>query len=191
MIDEIIDAKMCQLHDPPVDTKPSTVKLYAQLHNVSAFKQDTKRLRKIVAEHVVNRRPEEQVKVVTYYRPYKISSIFSTRIRPVVPRRSGCVYKFLCPEPSCNEAMYYGYTNQRLGTRVKQHRYQSSSICKHFIDNHDKLPPKFDDFIKNFSIIFSSSDVLSLKIAEAILIKTDKPLINIKYNELYDFLKLF
>ena len=56
---------------------------------------------------------------------------------------------------------------------------------------HDDLPPKYEDLIKCFSIIFKSNDILSVKIAEAILIKNDKPIINIKYNELYDFLNLY
>ena len=54
--------------------------------------------------------------------------------------------------------------------------------CKHYLDNHDKMPPKLDDFINHFQILFISNDILSIKIAEAILIKNDKPIINVKYN---------
>ena len=66
-----------------------------------------------------------------------------------------------------------------------------SSICKHFLDTHNNMPPKFNELIQCFSIIFSHNDILSIKIAESILIKNDKPVINVKYNELYDFLNLF
>ena len=53
------------------------------------------------------------------------------------------------------------------------------------------MPPKFNELIQCFSIIFSHNDILCIRIAEAILIKNDKPVINVKYNELYDFLNLF
>ena len=53
------------------------------------------------------------------------------------------------------------------------------------------MPPKFDELIQCFSIIFSHNDILCIRIAEAILIKNDKPVINVKYNELYGFLNQF
>ena len=51
--------------------------------------------------------------------------------------------------------------------------------------------PLVEDLLKSFSIAHSTEDLLSIKIAEAILIKNLKPQINVKYNELFDFLKLF
>ena len=52
-------------------------------------------------------------------------------------------------------------------------------------------PPPATTLIENFKIIYASPELINLKIAEAITIKTTKPIINVKYNELYDFLKLF
>ena len=87
---------------------------------------------------------------------------------------------------------YIGYTNQKLSTRVKQHKRKTSSIFKHFMDEHNDAPPLTNELVKSFSIIYSShGDLMSVKIAEAILIKNNRPLINIKYNELYDFLRLY
>ena len=59
------------------------------------------------------------------------------------------------------------------------------------MDVHNDMPPKFVDFINCFMILYKDNDILSVKIAEAIMIKNDKPIINIKYNELYDFLNLY
>ena len=129
--------------------------------------------------------------MVTFYRPYKLGSQFSTRSRLSVLDSSGLVYRFECPNLSCKDIFYYGYTAQKLSSRIKQHRYQGSSIYEHFIHDHNESPPKFDQFSKNFTILFRNDDVLKLKIAEAILIKNDKPFINVKFNQLYDFLKLF
>ena len=52
-------------------------------------------------------------------------------------------------------------------------------------------PPPATTLIENFKIIYASPEFINLKIAETITIKTTKPIINVKYNELYDFLKLF
>ena len=53
------------------------------------------------------------------------------------------------------------------------------------------LPPHFELFQKDFKILYQFSEPLTLRIAEAIYIKNNKPFINVKYNELYDFLGLF
>ena len=59
------------------------------------------------------------------------------------------------------------------------------------MDDHNDAPPKYDQLIRSFSILYSSSEIFSVKIAEAIFIKNLKPHINVKYNELYDFLRLY
>ena len=59
-----------------------------------------------------------------------------------------------------------------------------------FLD-HDMLPPCYDELKGLFKIVFSSNELQTLKIVEAILIKSVRPFINVKYNELYDMLKLF
>ena len=197
MIDHIIARKLEQSNhatqppDPPDDPSGDVINFYAELHNVSNFKDDTKRLRGLIHTHVSPTKHNDKVRLTTFYRPSKLSSKFSNRIRLEDPDRSSCVYQFQCSRPSCHEVKYYGYTNQRLSTRVKQHRRKDSSICKHFMDIHNDMPPKYDEFMKCFKIIFSHNDILNVQIAEAILIKNDKPIINVKYNELYDFLNLF
>ena len=47
------------------------------------------------------------------------------------------------------------------------------------------------DFSEFVQCIQHRMNYIHLKIAEAILIKSDKPPINVKFNELYDFLKLY
>ena len=45
------------------------------------------------------------------------------------------------------------------------------------MDVHNDMPPKFVDFIDYFTILYKDNDVLSVKIAEANMIKYDKPII--------------
>ena len=185
-----IDKRLGNISVPSDESDTEKVCFFVKLDCVSTFTDDTRRLRGLIVKHVVARRPNDKVELTTYYRPYKLASCFSTRSRPCDADRSGVVYRYTCNEISCND-IYYGYTTQRLSTRAQQHRYGGSSIREHFITDHDKLPPKLVDFLPNFEVIYSHEDTLNLRIAEAILIKNDKPVINVKYNELYDFLKLF
>ena len=195
-IDKRIKSKLQETEscDQSITTTTSNstdINLFAELHNVSHFKDDTRKLRKIIKCHVKPLEDGKNVKLTTFYKPLKLSSKFSTRIRPEATERSCLVYQFECPQPSCHEVKYIGYTNQRLSTRVKQHRRKTSSIFKHFMDDHNDAPPKYDELIRSFSILYSSGDLMAVKIAEAIFIKNDKPLINVEYNELYDILWLF
>ena len=69
--------------------------------------------------------------------------------------------------------------------------YKSSSFYTHFVMDHDLLRSKLENLISNFEVIYSNPEIITSKIAEAVLIKHHKPILNIKYNELYDFLSLF
>ena len=53
------------------------------------------------------------------------------------------------------------------------------------------LPPPHSVMINNFEIVHSAINPIDLKILEAIVIKAEKPIINVKYNELYNILNLF
>ena len=116
--------------------------------------------------------------------------MFSTRPRVAIEDRNNVVYQFTCNEGTCN-ASYYGYTTQTLQNRMKQHRRADSSIHNHYTHDHDMLPPCYDELRGLFKVVFSSNELQTLKIVEAILIKSVRPYINVKYNELYDVLKLF
>ena len=175
----------------PHQPQSEPVKFYVEFFNLSKFKTDKRKLNSIVSEHV---RPTSNLdvtlSVVPYYKPNKISSQFSTRVRAENTDRVNVVYSFSCSEDACN-ASYIGYTSQTLVNRIRQHKYQSSSICKHYMCEHNRLPPAMSQFSQCFEIVYSSEYVKTLKIVEAILIKSKNPPINVKYNELYDFLQLY
>ena len=121
---------------------------------------------------------------------FKIASSFSTRPRAETIVRNNKVYKFTCPEVSCN-ATYYGYTQIHLKKRVSQHRYKNSSIYTQIVMDHNSPPPKLENLTLNFEVSYSNPELIHLKFVEAMLIKYLKQLSNLKYNELYNFLSLF
>ena len=68
----------------------------------------------------------------------------------------------------------------------------SSNICKHFENDHqisDILP--VDQLIPHFAVVYSSTESIKIKIAEALLIKKERPYINVKYDNSYNLLNLF
>ena len=92
-------------------------------------------------------------------------------------------------------ATYVGYTVPRTlssqgvtSTAIAQTVY---TIYSHYFIDHSMSSPPATTLIENFKIIYASPELINLKIAEAITIKTTKLIFNVKYNELYDFLKLF
>ena len=193
LVDSIIHRKMHELNSQAnmdVQQNDNKIKFFVQLFNLSGFKSDRRRLKNIVLDHVKPVLPDSSISLLTYFKPNKLSAQFSTRSRAENIDRVNVVYKFDCYVDGCNSS-YIGYTTQTLKNRIAQHRYNSSSIWKHMHYDHSVEIPNFDDFAQCFNIVFSSSSVISLKIVEAILIKSDKPPINVKFNELYDFLQLY
>ena len=189
-IDRIIKNKIdSKFSSEPQDDK-EIIKIFIQFFNVHSFKSDKKLLQRILDSHVRASQPDTVIKAVPYFKPFKISALFSTRSKPSQFNQSNVVYRYQCDRDSCSKS-YIGYTTNSLANRIKQHRYKSSSIYQHFYHDHSMLPPNFDSIKNNFEVIFRSSDHLDLRIAEAIEIKSKNPFINVKYNELYDFLGLF
>ena len=192
MVEKTIRAKSSNAQNPVNDVNnDADVKFYVQFFNLSQFKYDRKRINQIVNTYVKLSDEQAKLDVIPFFKPAKISSQFSTRCRSERLSRSNVVYNFCCPLDECNSS-YIGYTEQTLENRIKQHRYKSSSIFKHFENDHKmSVLPSVEAFKQCFSILYSSYCSNKLKIVEAFKIKTEKPIINVKYNELYDFLRLF
>ena len=169
---------------------PTAVKLFVQLQNLQSFKRDRKQLASIVKDHVKPSMPNTSISILAYYRPVKLSSVFSTRPRKHDLGSSCVVYRFSCPKDGCN-ASYLGYTTCTLSRRSKQHRYNSSSIYKHFRNDHNCPPPDINEFSQCFAIVRRHNNIVELRIAESLLIKEYNPFINIKYNECSKFCNLF
>ena len=172
------------------DTNTNTdINIFIELDNIDSFSRDSKFLKNTISFHVkpIN---DRRITLKPYFKPYKLSSKFSTR--PVKPtnERANVVYQFDCPEDGCN-ASYVGYTTNSLLQRCKQHRYNPSSIYSHYNNDHYTNPPNINSFLSNFKIIQSFNNVIDLKIAEALTIKQSRPYINVKYNEAYNILRLF
>jgi len=119
---------------------------------------------------------------VLFYNSFTIGSFFSLKERIPDDLVSNVVYKFDCS--GCN-ARYIGSTTRSFRMRKLEHMGRSirtglpmakpefSAIRNHSEDADHRL------FHDNFSIIHRARDNYSLHVAESILIKTQKPSLNI------------
>ena len=53
------------------------------------------------------------------------------------------------------------------------------------------LPPQYDTLIKSSNVVHRFSNIIDLKISEALEIKKTMPFINVKFNKMSSILNLF
>ena len=169
-------------------TSDDNIDFYYRSFCVDSFKCEKQQLNSLIRKHVSPIDPSKTVQIHVYYKPSKLASQFS--LRPKRPKLSThkVVYQFTCPEVGC-QASYIGYTTNTLETRAKQHRYSGSKIYCHFVDEHNIRP--HSDLSEAFSILYRDVNPHKIKIAEALLIHSSKPMINVRYNEMSTGLKVF
>lgn len=189
-VDRIVNKLLTKFIDKSTFEPTNSIDYFIRLDNLPNFENDTKHIRNLIDTYVKPVDPSYTVIVRTYFKSPKLSSAFSTREKKRPEKRVNVVYQFNCTEDQCNVA-YIGYTTNTLSTRCKQHRYSPSSIQQHYSKDHNMNPPSFETLIQNFQIINSRHNKLDLKISEALLIKTNNPFINVKYNEMSSILNLF
>ena len=176
------------IEEPPDTTQD--IKYFIQLTNLKTFKSDEKIIKNIVTRFVKPTADAAKITTIAYFKPTKLSSCFSSRPSIAQNDRSHVVYQFTCSESGCSST-YIGYTANKILTRCKQHRYNGSNIYKHYAQDHSTTPPPADQFIDNFNILHSNTNVNQLRIIEAIEIKLKNPFINVKYEEYKFSLNLF
>lgn len=172
------------------DSEPADddIVFYYRSFDVDSCKGDKVILQQLFNKHIVPSVPSQVVKVRVYFKPKKLASCFSLRPRRTEMERHGLVYQYTCQHDGCN-ATYIGYTMNCLSTRARQHKYSSSKIHTHFVTDHDTKPT--NSIMDNFEVIYSGHALRHNKIAEALLIKERKPIINIRFNEMAGGLKVF
>ena len=92
----------------------------------SLFHQALNFIRNIIKTRVKPVVSSKIVSLMPYYRPLKLFSKFSTRIKHACPNRVNVVSQFNCSEPRCT-SVYIGCTTCTLQSRCTRHRYKSSS----------------------------------------------------------------
>ena len=93
LIDKTINNMLNKFHTVAT-TESETNNLFVQLFHVSSFKSDENKLKSIIHHHVKPLDQNSKVSVKAYFRPYKLSSAFSTRPSKCNNNKSYVVYQF-------------------------------------------------------------------------------------------------
>ena len=153
------------------------------------MKLDEKMLSNILQQHVMQTETDQKIRLISYFRPRKLGACFSTWPPKIDPDRVSVVYQFLSSEVG-SQATYIGHTACTLRKRSSQHKYSIKEMHKNYMNDHllSCVPVNFSD---NFIVLQNFPDICELQIAEAILIKEKSPIINVKYNEMFNSLNLY
>lgn len=132
----------------------------------------------------------ENLNIVILFKTYKVSNYF--RVKDVTPRKlmSNVVYEFKCPVDQ--DKSYIGMTTRHLITRVNEHKSRKgSAICQHFKECSckDNFIGRncIDNFIGQFKILAKGRGLFDVRIKEALLIKENKPYLNIRSKTRNDY----
>ena len=96
-------------------------------------------------------------------------------VKPATVNQQRLVYKFQC---NLCDAGYVGYTRGHLHERVNGHKQKSSSICKHYLSEHNSsVPPCLS---QQFHMLTKCSNKFDCLIKEMLFIRKLKPSLNVQ-----------
>ena len=86
------------------------------------------------------------------------------------------VYQFKCN--LCDTGSYVGYTRGHLYVRVDSHESRSSSVCKHYDNDHAGAVP--EDFLSCFKVLKKCMNKFDCLVNEMLYIKQLTPSLNVQ-----------
>ena len=186
---EIKDRLQCKIEDKNGDKKESNnkpkVKIYYRNYMNEGYKVDERVLKDIISKGVKSKNDDKDIQLVIYYKSKKVRDfVMKNNCCPVLGdlQRSNFNYKFSCSTGDCENRMvnYIGRTQTTLSRRITMHlQSNESAIVKHFIDVHDRKPTR-KELVKNIKIEKMYKDKRRLDVSEALLIRREKPILNIQ-----------
>lgn len=149
------------------------------------YRQDEYVLRKIFKNNVIPKGCD--TKLVIYYKCKRSNSFVMKNNLCMKPKRTlaqtDVVYQFTCPADGCHhpptvKRRYVGHTVCTLSRRMSFH-LQNGAIKDHFEHQHGRKLTR-SDIVDNTIIRYVERDPVRLKILEALIIKFEKPEINLQ-----------
>ena len=175
------------------EEKPETIDLYFRNQMTSQYKMDEKKLKQIMNTYVSPVAENKVVKLIVYYKTRRLSNLFirnRSHYNDEFHLSHHVVYKYTCEKEGCNSLSYIGYTTCSLGERFKMHT-STGSICKHLREKHQAQRIPKTELLENTKILVRYPDKRRLIIAEALLIKTERPALNSQDEGSTRVLKIF
>ena len=153
---------------------PSTETTPAPIRVVIPFKDQAS------ANIVKKRLTDLSLKIKTTIQPVFISRKLNEdlkfrKVRPAIVNQQCLVYQFQC---NLCDAGYVGYTRGHLHECVDGHKQRSSSICKHYLSEHNSDVPPF--LSEQFHVLTKGSNKSDCLIKEMLFIRKLKPSLNVQ-----------
>ena len=173
--------------DNPTPEHPGTTHvLYFKNQMSPAYKDDEKALKTIIRRNIKTRKPEDQVKLVVYYKnPTTKSLVLRNNMSedPSILKKCNIVYRYNCKKGDCalQNSSYIGHTTTSLSRRITMH-LQQGAIKTHNTTHHHEDRLTRADITDNISILQQESNRRKLHILEAVYIRKYEPAINRQVN---------
>ena len=162
------------------DTTNKDIKIFYRSQMSSNYQQEETKLSNIIQKNIKSVDEEKQLKIIIYYKTKKFKNLVikNNTTKPTdFSLQHHVVYQYTCNKNGCHsiENKYIGFTTTTLKERMVQH----SSIKKHHSSIHKKKIG-YKEILENTKVLVRNNFKQDLLIAEALLIKYEKPQLNNK-----------
>jgi hypothetical protein len=172
---------------------PTTVFYQNQMNR--GYKVDERVLQSIIHDNVKSTTDNENIKLLIYYKNKKIKNLVMNNNpckKTGLLQETNVVYKFSCNKEGCRllqNMNYIGLTSTTLSRRLTCH-LQSGGPKNHMREAHNETITRAT-LEACTSIVMRCPDPSRLTIAEALIIKSESPAINLQTTGFVRTLKLF
>ena len=156
-----------------------TIELYYRNQMTSSYKQEEKRLNKIITDHLQPTSENTKIDLKIYYKSQKLQLLLikNNSFTTDPKKRSRVVYEYSCIKEECQPSTtYVGYTEGTLVDRIRNHA-QNGAIAEHNKTIHS-IKMKTNEILDSTKILCHFNKKEDLIFAEALLIKDKKPIMN-------------
>ena len=181
--------KISQPAEPSETPQSKNINLYFRSQMSSQYKQEEGNLKRIL-DNNLTATVGNKLKVMIYYKNRKVRDLFVRNKPRVAEEDSHVVYSYTCDKGECQPPQkYIGYTTTTTKQRMTIHA-QTGSILQHNVETHGERI-RTADIMSSISIMYRSPELLELKLAEALLIKSENPTLNNQREGMTRVLKIF
>ena len=158
----------------------TTHKIYYCNQMTDGYRVDERVLRDIISVNTSCVKAEEDLKLIIYYKNKKTRNFIMRNNLNQTPllQCTRTIYEYVCPDEDCKPqgSSYIGHSLTTLSRRLTMHK-QNGAILEHVRDVH-KTDLTRENIVNNTKIIRRINDPIRLQIAESLLIKKHRPIIN-------------
>jgi hypothetical protein len=169
--------------------EPKDITLMYRNQFTSTFKHDEQNLKRVISKNVTTVDPAKKVQLLIYYQNRKLKSLLIRNKLHKSNADARVVYQYECNEVGCHSNKYIGYTTCSLAKRFYMH-VQSGAIRFHNKNAHN-VKPLTRQLLQCTKVIYRGQSKNDLTIAEALLIKKERPTLNLQDEGLMRVLKIF